>query len=533
METLPTDDIQLHIVADTLRRRLPLVLTVMLLMTGAVGAYALRIAPTYTASAQVLLRPIPGNAFSPDSAKSGQQVTVAMATEAGLVNSPGVTQRVSKMLKTDVAAGSAPVSVSVPANTQFLQIQYTDSSPSNAQAGAQAFADGFLAFREGQTMSSLSQQLDILQKQSVSVADDLKKESAAAALDKPPANAAALVQLLTTRQSNLQDMIGQLKATDSNPGSVVTLAAAPTKADGIGPGLLMMIAALLGLTAGIAIAIWRERSDDRIRAGVEISVVGVPLLSSIPNVGSAERELIKGKYGDDVLTNAYRRARAGIMVAAPRPAVVAVSAVDGTSAGDPLGLVVANLAFSLISADHAVCVVDAQLGMGDLAGLLGLPFSPGLSDILARKGEGDVPLLEQHQLRVLPSGQNPERTREIGASANFVGLIETLRQRFDYVLIAAPVASSPEGSEVALAADGVVLVLTDMVTTHEQVASILGRARQLGVAVLGVVAVPRRGRRRSRRRSQRLDGNSARELPVAIPPGSDVELAGTTHADVG
>ena len=243
VETLPADDVHTHIVADALKRRLFAILALVIVVTGATAAYVTRLEPSYTASAKVLIRPIPGNALSLDSSKNGQQVTVAMETEAGLVNSPNVAALVAKTLKTDVAAGSTAVAATVPPNTQIVEIQYTSASARGAQQGAQAYADAFLVFRASQANDNLQHQLNILAKQAKSAEESLKKSSIAASSDNPPADAAAQVQLYTNRLANLQETIGELQAQATDAGSVVTPATAPPAPTGLDPLFLVLGAA--------------------------------------------------------------------------------------------------------------------------------------------------------------------------------------------------------------------------------------------------------------------------------------------------
>jgi receptor protein-tyrosine kinase len=217
------------------------------------------------------------------------------------------------------------------------------------------------------------------------------------------------------------------------------------------------------------------------------------------------------------------------LVAAPSPAVVAVSAVDAHTDGPLVARVTANLAISLSSAEHSVCVVDATLGGGDLAALLDVPPSPGLTEILLHQEGEALPLLQNHGVAVLPAGRTPQRSRELYASPHFASILASLRERFDYVLIAAPSASTPDGNEVALAADGVAVLLTDCRTTHAAVQEVVSRARQLGVTIFGAVAAPRpkrptRGLRQGRRSaSEALDADGTGAVAWEPPrdPGSE------------
>src|SRR4051794_14668808 len=96
------DDTLVRSVANAMRQHVLLIIAITVLVTTMAGAFAMSRAPHYTSSARVLVRPLPGNALSSDSIASSQQITVAMETEAGLVNSPAVTKLVAKRLNQTV-----------------------------------------------------------------------------------------------------------------------------------------------------------------------------------------------------------------------------------------------------------------------------------------------------------------------------------------------------------------------------------------------------------------------------------------------
>jgi Mrp family chromosome partitioning ATPase len=449
-----------------------------------------------------------------------------METEAGLVNSPNVAALVAKAMKSNVTAGSTAVAASVPPNTQIVEIQYTSSSARRAQEGAQAYADAFLVFRASQANDNLQHQLNILAKQAKSAEDSLKKSSVAASSAKPPADAAAQVQLFTNRLANLQETIGQLQAQATDAGSVVTPATAPPAPTGISPLLLILGAACFALLAGVCLAVWRERNDDRVRVGSETGVAGLPFLAHIPSSASPAALSSRPQVGD-VLTDAYRRARAGVTVVAPSPSVLAISLVHDLEGPGVSAEVATNLALSLVSAEHTVCLVDTTWDNDVVSQLLEISQQDGLSEVLLREEVGGLPLVERHGLSVLTAGRAPTRARGLYASAHFAQVIGQLRARFDYVILASPSSSTPDGDEVALAAEGVVLVLADQLTSHAQVFEVETRARQLGLSIVGVISVERsrglgKGASSARRGSRRPVATEAwgRDDPTALAPAA-------------
>jgi capsular polysaccharide biosynthesis protein len=491
VDSLTHDEVRPHIVSDALRRRWPLVVALTLLVTAAFAALALSRAPSYSSSAKVLLRPLSGNALSPDSSRNAQQVTVAMETEAGLVNSPEVAALVSTKLRTTVTAGAKDVSASVPPNTQIVQIRYEASSRDAARAGAQAYADAFLAFRKQLATDTVKHQLEILGQQAKTVSDNLTKVSANAASTKPAPDAAAQVQLYTNRLANLQDSIGNLEAITTDPGSVVTPAAAPASPSGLSPAILIGVGAFLGLLIGLAVAVWRERSDDRVRADEDVSVAGVPVVARLPRAASAIA--LVGEGASDELAEAFRRIRSAVLTSSERPAVVAVAAAGAPTSHDS-GEICADLAVLLAQAENRVCVVDAAMGDGAVASLFDLHESPGLAELLRHERPADADsitetLQRSNDVAVLTQGRDPQGVRELYASANFRTVVSQVKNQFDYVLLAAPSMATSVGHDVALASDAVLLVVGDKRMTHDEVADAVRRSAQLGVPVIGLISV--------------------------------------------
>jgi Mrp family chromosome partitioning ATPase len=256
------------------------------------------------------------------------------------------------------------------------------------------------------------------------------------------------------------------------------------------PLFLILGAACFAMLVGGVLAVWRERNDDRVRVDREAGAAGLPFLAHIP--GPATSGVLRSRpQSGDVLTDAYRRARAGVTVMAPRPAVLAVSAVHELGRPGVSAEVATNLARSLVSAEHTVCLVDTTWDNEVVSELLDITEQDGLSEALLSGDREELPLVQRHGLSVLSAGGMPARARGLYASPHFADVIDQLRARFDYVVLASPAASTPDGDEVALVADAVILVLADQLTTHSQVSEVAGRARQLGLSIVGVISVER------------------------------------------
>lgn len=533
MEASGRDEARVHIFSDALKRHVALILLVAVVLTAAAGAVLFTRTPHYTATAQVLLRPVPGNALSPDSATSGQQVTVAMETEASLVNSPSVIKDVNKALGTDLTAGSKAVTATVPPNTEIVRVDFTATSPSRAQRGAQEFARAFLAHRAAQAKATQQQQLDSLRDQVEAAQSSLGRAAAAASSDNPPPDSSARTQLYADRIATLQDSISDLGSTSTSPGSFVTPAQLPIGPSGINPWLLVAATAVVGLTLGVCLALWRERNDDRIRGDAEPLLSGVPVFATLPAPAAGAPSLVNvaadgtGQEGSgpghpgggdpanaDALHDAYRHARAGLVARTARPATVAVCAIDPQVQSGP---VAANLAVSLARSGYRVVVVEAT-ETREVSHAFGITPEPGLDEVLTGEYELTQALVDRHGVRVLPVGSDPEAARERYAGESLRRVLSRLRESADFVLVAAPDASTPDADSITFASESVLLVAADKQTTHQEVGDAAVRAEQLGVRVLGAVVTPRTHARPAEPRS--TDAVSQPERPMSPEPST-------------
>jgi Mrp family chromosome partitioning ATPase len=490
IDTLPNDEVRLHLVRDAISRHWLSILGITLLMTALGVAYTHAGTTSYTAYSRVLIRPIPGNALSDDVTSSTGQVTVAMETEASLISSPEVTELANDKLGKDVVAGSPDVVATVPSNTEIVEVAFSAPTASDAQRGAQAFAEAFLQYRRGLAESSIRYQSDSLERQARNAEAKLKTAAHAASSAAPPPDAASQVQLYASRLAALQASIGQLETLDVRPGSLVTPARLPATPTGMNPLMLSLATALIGLGAGVTLAIWRERRDDRVRSGSRPALHGVPVISRVPQ--TAERSVLGDPARDTKLLEAYRQAAIAVLAATRRPAVLVVSAVDDVTRTEDVAV---NVAVSLRHSGHQVILVDAAGGDAGVDRLLDLPVGPGLREVLHGSVEVDEGLHELDGLRVLPVGNPDGGSDELLPGVGMADLLEKLRGEAEFVVVSAPAATNAAGTTLAVVGDGLLLVATERMSTNDDLVETLQRSRQLGVDTLGVIVAQRASRR--------------------------------------
>ena len=116
-------------------------------IAGALAAVALLTVTPASYSADAVVR-VSALADNPVSSTSNRDVSTA--TESRIVTSTSVAERAGNALKWSgsIASLVKHVSVSSPLDSQVLNISFTAGTAAEAAAGANAFADGYLAYRE-------------------------------------------------------------------------------------------------------------------------------------------------------------------------------------------------------------------------------------------------------------------------------------------------------------------------------------------------------------------------------------------------
>jgi capsular exopolysaccharide synthesis family protein len=142
--------------------------------------------------------------------------------------------------------------------------------------------------------------------------------------------------------------------------------------------------------------------------------------------------------------------------------------VTSPAKGDGKSLTAANLALTMAQEFHQrVLLLDGDLRRPSIATLFGIAEGPGLSDVLLGLHDLDralVHLPDQH-LTVLPAGSPAAQPAELLGSAAMRRTLDTLRSRFDRILIdLPPVAPLADVHVVSPLADGLLMVVRAGIT---------------------------------------------------------------------
>jgi receptor protein-tyrosine kinase len=142
--------------------------------------------------------------------------------------------------------------------------------------------------------------------------------------------------------------------------------------------------------------------------------------------------------------------------------------VTSPAKGDGKSLTAANLALTMAQEyQHRVLLLDADLRRPTLHQLFDINEAPGLTDVLmgAAALEDALVPLDEHHLTVLPSGVPATHPAELLGSAAMRRTLDTLRTRFDRVVLdMPPVAPLADVQIVSAMADAVLMIVRAGVT---------------------------------------------------------------------
>ena len=197
----------------------------------------------------------------------------------------------------------------------------------------------------------------------------------------------------------------------------------------------------------------RHRHRDRARTDVSTAALDPQLVAALaPQSLAAEQ---------------YRSLRTRIKRAENGRAVRAI-VITSPNKGDGKSLTAANLAITMAQEfQQRVLLIDGDLRRPAVHRLFGVAERPGLTDVLMGGVELSQALVnvEHHHLTLLPAGAIPSHPAELLGSAAMRRVLDTLRNRFDRILIdMPPVAPLADLHILAPMADGLLMIVRAGVT---------------------------------------------------------------------
>ncbi len=253
------------------------------------------------------------------------------------------------------------------------------------------------------------------------------------------------------------------------------------------PALYTLVAAILGLTAGLGLALFRDRLDTRLRSLDEIeSSFDVPVLARVPRRGKSETSIT-------AFTESFRLLRTNLWFATPDgpPRTIAI-----TSASEAEGKTTTAGQLALVTAATGshLMVVEADLRRPALQPFFvpddPEPLRPGLSNYFlgGTSLEAIVHPTSVPTVDLVPSGPSVPSLAGLLESQRGRTVIEDLAEMADMVLFdCPPLGFGADAATLAGRVDGVILVVDLESATEQTVRSALRQLEAVRANVVGFV----------------------------------------------
>lgn len=448
----------------------------------ALGVAAVSVATAekkYESTAELLLRD-PGFArtlFGSNLFESGANPERDTSTTLEVIQSAAVTDRVVRALDREVTGTFAVTNIEVIAgdNSNIVRIKATTPDPDLSARLANAYANEFVAYSRDRDRAKVRD------------AKTLVEQTLEAA---PP-----------EQQPDLLDSLRQLtvlEALQTGQGDVLAQARANPDAAWPKPLQSAVLALLLGLLLGVAVALLADFVDRRLKTTEDFErAFGYPVLVGVPRGA-----VLANGGGPPVGASAepYRMLREGLRfleVTGTQRCVL----VTSPDAGEGKTTVAVNLARALMAGGDDVILIEADLRRPMAAAQLGVESNgTGLSSGLVGARTLDellVPVDSSGKLRVLPTGPAPPNPADLLRSQRMRELLAEAREAADIVLIDAPPLLPVSDTHVLLdlpGIDGVLLVGRANTTRRDRARAAARVLEQSERRVLGVVVTGTRER---------------------------------------
>lgn len=235
----------------------------------------------------------------------------------------------------------------------------------------------------------------------------------------------------------------------STVGNVRLIDRAQTARAAVAPrtSLVIALAGVLGLMAGIGFVLLRNWLRRGVQGSEELEKIGLPVYATVNHTARAAALMGSNRRGRDILAiddptdlavEALRSLRTSLhfgMLDADTRSI----AITSTAPNAGKSFTSVNLAVVTAQAGQSVCLIDADLRRGQLRKYFNAP-KIGLAQVLAGEVTLDEVLIEGPiaGLSFLPAGDYPPNPSELLMRRSFRDLVVALNDRFDLSIFDTP-----------------------------------------------------------------------------------------------
>ncbi len=256
------------------------------------------------------------------------------------------------------------------------------------------------------------------------------------------------------------------------------------------PPLIIAVAAVLGLSAGLLLAYALETLRRRIKTGEDIAeITDAPVIGRLPyqrKLAGRDPQVIWQMDEAIALQEGIRALRTDIefLTHGTKPAIEVTSSVEGQGKST----LIANLGIALAQIGSKTVIVDADLRRPQQHAIFGVDNTRGLSTLMVNTGARVYPQTTAYNgLWVLPSGPLPPNSTEM-LHIRFGATLQRLRDPGVIILVdSPPLLPVSDARLIAPHVDGVIVIASAVTEKPSSLRSALERLTLADARILGIV----------------------------------------------
>ncbi len=193
---------------------------------------------------------------------------------------------------------------------------------------------------------------------------------------------------------------------------------------------------------------------------------------------------------DFYIREAYKALRTNVMFSLTDSKQSHVILVTSANPSEGKSTTSANLAISFAELGIRTLLIDCDMRKPKIGRLFKMKNVAGLSDVLFNKQDDTTSFfrVNNSELYIMTAGTIPPNPSELLASNRMKYLIESLREKFEYIILDMPPVNVVTDAVVASSlADGILLVVRSNVSERSSVLRTMAQLERTNTKILGAV----------------------------------------------
>jgi polysaccharide biosynthesis transport protein len=285
---------------------------------------------------------------------------------------------------------------------------------------------------------------------------------------------------------------GIVAGLESSEVDIVDMARVPGRPSDVGRVATIALGSIFGLSAGLIGAFLTAQFDQRVQDVSAIETeMGIPVLSITPALDARIESPVKTFLSEpnSPFVESMWQLRTSLLLSNPGHAPKTIL-FTSCNPGEGKTTCACAQACALALRDANVLLIDADMRRPSIMNRLGLANQVGLSSVLTGIVDVDKAIQRVNSipnLSVLTSGPVPPSAALLLGADNVRSLLDSLSQRFDFVLIdSPPVLGLVDSSSLAQFAEAIVLVLSYTNLKRAQIGRAIKVLHRVGSSITGI-----------------------------------------------